>query len=102
MADFNAKLRKGREEKVVGIHGQGIRNMRGEKRVEWSSTNNLISGINMFLVNNKKKKEMVMERAQERKTETRSITSRFAKNHLDMSFSRQIPNLEQTVIVVML
>ena len=76
--------------------------MRGEKRVEWSSTNNLISGINMFLVNNKKKKEMVMERAQERKTETRSITSRFAKNHLDMSFSRQIPNLEQTVIVVML
>ena len=102
MADFNAKLRKGREEKV-GTNGQGIRNMRGEKRVEWSSTNNLISGINMFLVNNNnKKKEMVMERAQERKTETRSITSRFAKNHLDMSFSRQIPNLEQTLIVVML
>ena len=57
MADFNAKLSKGREEKVVGIHGQGIRNMRGEKRVEWSSTNNHISRINRFLVNNNNKKK---------------------------------------------
>ena len=46
MADLNAKLRKGREEKVVGIHVQGIRNLRGEKRVEWSSSNNHISRIN--------------------------------------------------------
>ena len=35
MGDFNAKVRQGREEQIVGPHGLGIRNERGEKLIDW-------------------------------------------------------------------
>ena len=41
MGKFNAKV-EGREENVVGPPGLGIRNMLGEKLVEWCHTNNFI------------------------------------------------------------
>ena len=35
MGDFNAKVGQGREEQIVGPHGLGIRNERGEKLIDW-------------------------------------------------------------------
>ena len=35
MGNFNAQVEEGREGNVIGTPGLGIRNMRGEKLVEW-------------------------------------------------------------------
>ncbi|GFO36777.1 craniofacial development protein 2-like protein [Plakobranchus ocellatus] len=48
MGDFNAKVGEGREENIVGPHGLGTRNLRGEKLVEWCKMNNLIIGNTWF------------------------------------------------------
>ncbi|GFO01572.1 craniofacial development protein 2-like protein [Plakobranchus ocellatus] len=48
MGDFNAKVGEGREENIVGTHGLGTRNLRGEKLVEWCKMKNLIIGNTWF------------------------------------------------------
>ena len=35
MGDFNAKVGQGHEEQIVGPHGLGIRNERGERLIDW-------------------------------------------------------------------
>ncbi|GFO13734.1 all-trans-retinol 13,14-reductase [Plakobranchus ocellatus] len=47
MGDFNAR-KYAREENIVGPHGLGTRNLRGEKLVEWCKMNNLIIGNTWF------------------------------------------------------
>ena len=42
MGDFNAKIGKGKQGEVVGPHGLGERNERGERLVEFCISNNLI------------------------------------------------------------
>ena len=39
MGDLNAKVRRGRDEDMVGPHGLGIRNDRGERWIEWCKSN---------------------------------------------------------------
>ena len=42
MGDFNAKIGKGKQGEVVGSHGLGERNERGERLVEFCMNNKLI------------------------------------------------------------
>ncbi|GFO31953.1 craniofacial development protein 2-like [Plakobranchus ocellatus] len=48
MGDFNAKVGTGKVDDIVGKHGLGIRNERGEKLIEWCQTNNIIVGNTWF------------------------------------------------------
>ncbi|GFN93424.1 craniofacial development protein 2-like [Plakobranchus ocellatus] len=48
MGDFNAKVGTEKVDDVVGKHGLGIRNERGEKLIEWCQTNNIIVGNTWF------------------------------------------------------
>lgn len=42
MGDMNVKVGKGREGNIVGPHGLGTRNVRGERWVEWCQENNQV------------------------------------------------------------
>ena len=55
---FNAKVGEGRGENVVGLLGLGIRNIRGEKFIEWGHTNNLIIGNTTVSAINKKERDL--------------------------------------------
>ncbi|GFN81087.1 craniofacial development protein 2-like protein [Plakobranchus ocellatus] len=48
MGDFNAKVGTEKVDDIVGKHGLGIRNERGEKLIEWCQTNNIIVGSTWF------------------------------------------------------
>ncbi|XP_063588673.1 uncharacterized protein LOC134765810 [Penaeus indicus] len=48
MGDFNAKVDNERVDNIVGPHGLGSRNERGEMLVEWAQTNNMIIGNTWF------------------------------------------------------
>ncbi|GFN92180.1 craniofacial development protein 2-like [Plakobranchus ocellatus] len=48
MGDFNAKVGLEKVDDIVGKHGLGIRNERGEKLIEWCQTNNIIVGNTWF------------------------------------------------------
>ncbi|GFN99355.1 craniofacial development protein 2-like protein [Plakobranchus ocellatus] len=48
MGDFSAKLGKDKVDDIVGKHGLGIRNERGEKLIEWYQTNDIIVGNTWF------------------------------------------------------
>ncbi|GFO09044.1 craniofacial development protein 2-like protein [Plakobranchus ocellatus] len=48
MGDFNAKVGTEKVDDIVGKHGLGIRNERGEKLIEWCQTNNMIVGNTWF------------------------------------------------------
>ncbi|GFN90350.1 craniofacial development protein 2-like protein [Plakobranchus ocellatus] len=48
MGDFNAKVGTEKVDDIVGKHGLGIRNERGEKLIEWCQTNNIIMGNTWF------------------------------------------------------
>ncbi|GFO15732.1 craniofacial development protein 2-like protein, partial [Plakobranchus ocellatus] len=48
MGDFNAKVGTEKVDDIVGKHGLGIRNERGEKLIEWCQTNNIIVGNTWF------------------------------------------------------
>ncbi|GFO26722.1 craniofacial development protein 2-like protein [Plakobranchus ocellatus] len=48
MGDFNAKVGTEKVDDIVGKHGLGIRNERGEKLIEWYQTNNIIVGNTWF------------------------------------------------------
>ncbi|GFO12462.1 craniofacial development protein 2-like protein [Plakobranchus ocellatus] len=48
MGDFNAKVGTDKVDDIVGKHGLGIRNERGEKLIEWCQTNNIIVGNTWF------------------------------------------------------
>ncbi|XP_063598712.1 craniofacial development protein 2-like [Penaeus indicus] len=48
MGDFNAKVGNERVDNIVGPHGLGSRNERGEMLVEWAQTNNMIIGNTWF------------------------------------------------------
>ncbi|GFS13724.1 craniofacial development protein 2-like [Elysia marginata] len=48
MGDFNAKVGQEQVEDIVGNHGLGIKNERGEKLIEWCQTNNIIIGNTWF------------------------------------------------------
>ncbi|GFO43306.1 craniofacial development protein 2-like protein [Plakobranchus ocellatus] len=48
MGDFNAKVGAEKVDDIVGKHGLGIRNERGEKLIEWCQTNNIIVGNTWF------------------------------------------------------
>ncbi|GFN93367.1 craniofacial development protein 2-like protein [Plakobranchus ocellatus] len=48
MGDFNAKVGTEKVDDIVGKHGLGIRNERGEKSIEWCQTNNIIVGNTWF------------------------------------------------------
>ncbi|GFO32139.1 RNA-directed DNA polymerase from mobile element jockey-like [Plakobranchus ocellatus] len=48
MGDFNAKVGTEKVGDIVGKHGLGIRNERGEKLIEWCQTNNIIVGNTWF------------------------------------------------------
>ncbi|GFN95634.1 endonuclease-reverse transcriptase [Plakobranchus ocellatus] len=48
MGDFNAKVGTEKVDYIVGKHGLGIRNERGEKLIEWYQTNNIIVGNTWF------------------------------------------------------
>ncbi|GFO24182.1 craniofacial development protein 2-like [Plakobranchus ocellatus] len=48
MDDFNAKVGTEIVDDIVGKHGLGIRNERGEKLIEWCQTNNIIVGNTWF------------------------------------------------------
>ncbi|XP_063585376.1 craniofacial development protein 2-like [Penaeus indicus] len=48
MGDFNAKVGNERVDNIVGPHGLGSRNERGEMLVEWPQTNNMIIGNTWF------------------------------------------------------
>ncbi|KAK3793172.1 hypothetical protein RRG08_009471 [Elysia crispata] len=56
MRGFDAKAGEMREENVVGPHGLGIRNIQGEKLVEWCHMNNLL------LISTTNRKGMDMEK----------------------------------------
>ena len=43
MGDFNAKIRKGKQDEVVGTHGLGKRNDRGERVVEFCIKHKLVT-----------------------------------------------------------
>ncbi|GFO19307.1 craniofacial development protein 2-like [Plakobranchus ocellatus] len=44
MGDFNAKVGTEKVDDIVGKHGLGITNERGEKLIEWCQANNIIVG----------------------------------------------------------
>ncbi|XP_063593176.1 craniofacial development protein 2-like [Penaeus indicus] len=48
MGDFNAKVGNERVDNIVGPHGLGSRNERGEMLVDWAQTNNMIIGNTWF------------------------------------------------------
>ncbi|XP_063594349.1 uncharacterized protein LOC134771333 [Penaeus indicus] len=48
MGDFNAKGGNERVDSIVGPHGLGSRNERGEMLVEWAQTNNMMIGNTWF------------------------------------------------------
>ncbi|GFO38874.1 endonuclease-reverse transcriptase [Plakobranchus ocellatus] len=48
MGDFNAKVGTDKVDDIVGKHGLGFRNERGEKLIEWCQTNNIIVGSTWF------------------------------------------------------
>ncbi|GFN88800.1 endonuclease-reverse transcriptase [Plakobranchus ocellatus] len=48
MGDFNANVGTEKVDDIVGKHGLGIRNERGEKSIEWCQTNNIIVGNTWF------------------------------------------------------
>lgn len=48
MGDFNAKVGSKQVEDIVGPHGLGEQNERGEKLVEWAQTNDLVITNTMF------------------------------------------------------
>ncbi|GFO04704.1 craniofacial development protein 2-like protein [Plakobranchus ocellatus] len=48
MGDFSAKVGTEKVDDIVGKHGLGIRNERGEKLIEWCQTNNIIVGNTWF------------------------------------------------------
>ncbi|GFN73976.1 RNA-directed DNA polymerase from mobile element jockey-like [Plakobranchus ocellatus] len=48
MGNFNAKVGTEKVDDIVGKHGLGIRNERGEKLIEWYQTNNIIVGNTWF------------------------------------------------------
>ena len=55
MGDFNAKVGEGKETDIVGMHGLGVRNERGEKFIEWCNTNNQVIA-NTFYQNHPRRK----------------------------------------------
>ena len=55
MGDFNAKVGEGKEEDIVGPHGLGTRNERGEMLVNWCKGNDLIITNTWFLNHNRRK-----------------------------------------------
>ncbi|GFO30355.1 craniofacial development protein 2-like [Plakobranchus ocellatus] len=48
MGDFNAKVGTDKVDDIVGKHGLGIRNERGEELIEWCQTNDIIVGNTWF------------------------------------------------------
>jgi len=55
MGDFNAKIGEGREDDIVGPHGLGKRNERGEMLFQWCKANSMIV-TNTWFMNHKRRR----------------------------------------------
>jgi len=55
LGDFNAKVGEGRQENVVGPHGLGTRNERGDRLVEWAKRNDFVIANTWFKLPNRRR-----------------------------------------------